>query len=343
MVLAVDHFNRPWDRGRPEAVLINLDRAFEMLLKTAILRKGGKIRERRAKQTIGFDHCVRKCLSDAQVQCLTREQALTMQVINSLRDAAQHYILEISEQELYLHTQAGVTLFRDLLKDVFGKNLADYLPDRVLPVSTSPPKDINVMLRDQVEEIRQLVAPHSRKWTEARGRIRSLAIMEAAVNGNSVQPSDAELNSVLRKAAAGERWDRLFPGVAKLRLDTEGSGISFNIRITKAEGIPIRLVKEGEEATGVVAVRRVNELDFYSLGLNQVAEKINLTGPKALAVIRQLKLQEDEEYFRVITIGSSRFRRYSYKAVQRIREELPKLNLEEVWSIHRPKARKLRT
>ncbi len=115
------------------------------------------------------------------------------------------------------------------------------------------------------------------------------------------------------------------------------------LELPRPEGIPIRLVKEGEEATGVVAVRRVNELDFYSLGLNQVAEKINLTGPKALAVIRQLKLQEDEEYFRVITIGSSRFRRYSYKAVQRIREELPKLNLEEVWSIHRPKARKLRT
>ena len=29
LVLAVDHFNRAWDRGRTEAVLILLDRAFE--------------------------------------------------------------------------------------------------------------------------------------------------------------------------------------------------------------------------------------------------------------------------------------------------------------------------
>ena len=103
LVLAVEYFNRPWDCARAETVLICLDRSFEMLLKAAILHKGGRIRERKAKQTIGFAHCVRKCLSDAGVACLSREQALAMQIINSLRDAAQHYLLEITEEELYLH------------------------------------------------------------------------------------------------------------------------------------------------------------------------------------------------------------------------------------------------
>ena len=45
LVLAIEHFNRPWDRGRHEAVLILLDRAFELLLKSLILHQGGKIRE----------------------------------------------------------------------------------------------------------------------------------------------------------------------------------------------------------------------------------------------------------------------------------------------------------
>lgn len=342
LLLSVDHFNRPWDRGRPEAVLINLDHGFEMLLKAAILHRGGRIREQRAKQTIGFDHCVRKCLSDAQVQCLAREQALTLQIINSLRDAAQHYILEISEQELYLHTQAGVTLFRDLLSSVFGLSLAEYLPERVLPVSTSPPQDINILVRDQVEEIRRLLAPHSRKWTEARGKIRSLAILEAAVNGNTIQPSDPELNAVLRKIASGERWDRLFPGVARLRLDTEGSGPTFSIRITKAEGIPIRLVREDEEATGVVAIRRVNELGFYSLGLNQLAERVGLSGPKTLAVVDHLSLQADEEYFKELQIGKSKFKRYSQKALQRIRNEIPNLDIDDVWRTHKQTRRPAR-
>ncbi len=45
LVLSIEHFNRPWDRGRTEAVLILLDRSFELLLKSIILHKGGKIRE----------------------------------------------------------------------------------------------------------------------------------------------------------------------------------------------------------------------------------------------------------------------------------------------------------
>jgi hypothetical protein len=36
-----------------------------MLLKAAIVDRGGRIAERRGKQTIGFDHCVRKSLTDA--------------------------------------------------------------------------------------------------------------------------------------------------------------------------------------------------------------------------------------------------------------------------------------
>jgi hypothetical protein len=39
LVLAVDHFNRAWDRGRTEAVLILLDRAFELLLKAIIVHR----------------------------------------------------------------------------------------------------------------------------------------------------------------------------------------------------------------------------------------------------------------------------------------------------------------
>lgn len=55
LILTIEHFNRPWDRSRVEAVLILLDHSFEMLLKAAILHSGGRIRWSRAKETIGFD------------------------------------------------------------------------------------------------------------------------------------------------------------------------------------------------------------------------------------------------------------------------------------------------
>ena len=88
LVLSIEHFNRPWNRGRTEAVLILLDHSFEMLLKAAIRHRGGKMRKTRAKQTIGFEACVRKGLTNANLKFLTDEQALTLQTINGLRDAA---------------------------------------------------------------------------------------------------------------------------------------------------------------------------------------------------------------------------------------------------------------
>lgn len=55
LILSTELFNRPWDRGRVDAVLILLDHSFEMFLKAAVLHKGGQISEPRATQTLGFD------------------------------------------------------------------------------------------------------------------------------------------------------------------------------------------------------------------------------------------------------------------------------------------------
>jgi hypothetical protein len=168
LVLSVERFNCPWDRGRQEVMLLLLDRAFELLLKAAILHKGGRIREVGEKDSIGHEKCLRVCLSDKKVQCLTKEQALTIQVVNSLRDAAQHYMLEVSEQQLYIYAQAGVTLYSDLIAAVFNENLKDHIPERVLPVCTSPPKDLKSLVKAEFDDIKSLVAPRSRKARPGR-------------------------------------------------------------------------------------------------------------------------------------------------------------------------------
>src|SRR5262245_50718905 len=116
LIVSIDSFNSPWDRGRIESFLIMMDHSFEMFLKATILHRKGKIRDKGEINTIGFDACIRIGLSSPGVQFLTDEQALTLQALNSLRDAAQHYYLDISEEHLYLHAQSGLTLFRDLLE-----------------------------------------------------------------------------------------------------------------------------------------------------------------------------------------------------------------------------------
>lgn len=88
LMLGIESFNRPYDRGRADSVLRDLSHAFEMLMKAAILHRNGRIRERpSAQQTIGFDACVRKGVSAAQVKFLTEDQALAIQMLNALRDA----------------------------------------------------------------------------------------------------------------------------------------------------------------------------------------------------------------------------------------------------------------
>ncbi len=337
LVLSVEIFNRPHDRGRVTACLILLDHAFEMLLKAAIRQRGGRIRAPRAKETLGFDACVRVALSTGNVRFLSEEQALLLQSINSLRDAAQHYILDVSEGQLYMQAQAGLTLFRDILNAVFGKELAESLPERVLPLATRLPTDLEALFTSEVEEIRKLLKPGSRKQSLAMARLRPLAILDSAIRGEKGRLAGADLKRAKERLLKDRDWRAAFPGVSSVQMTASGVGPSIDLRLTKKEGTPVHLVPEGTPGASVVAVKRVNELDFYNLGFKQLARHVKLTGPKTLAVIRHLGLQDDADCFKVISIGSQKHKRYSQHAVTKIRKALPGLDLEQVWRDHGPR------
>ncbi|MGH9194446.1 MAG: DUF3644 domain-containing protein, partial [Acidimicrobiia bacterium] len=332
LVLSIELFNRPHDRGRVSGTLIHLDHGFEMLLKSAILHRGGRMREKRAKATIGFDACVRRSLSDGKIRFLTDEQALLLQTINGLRDAAQHHLLEISEGQLYVHVQSGVTLFRDLLKSVFDRDLALHLPKRVLPISSSVPTDLATLFDSEVAEIKKLLRPGRRRQIEAMARLRPLAILGATIQGEKTQPSDSDLRRIGKDLSKGTNWSEVFKGASAVEISTDGAGPSLSLRLSKKEGIPIQLVAEGTPGASVVAVKRVDELGFYNLGANQLAKKVGLTMPKAVAVVDYLGLRDDPDCYKEIKIGKSLFKRYSQKTVDAIKATLSKENADEIWA-----------
>jgi len=336
LVLSIDHFNRPWDRGRTEAVLILMDHSFEMLLKAAIRHKNGKIRKQREKQTIGFEACVRKSLTDASLKFLSEEQALTLQTINGQRDAAQHYLVDMSEHQLYFYAQAGVTLFRDIHDAVFEEKLVLELPERVLPISTTAPRDLTTLFDQEVEEIKALLAPGTRKKMNAVAKARSLAVLESAVSGDYEQPSDGELKKVCKRLSDGDAWADVFPGVAAINISAEGEGPTLCLRLTKREGVPVTLLKEGQGAGAAVALKRVSELDFYSLTPTQLAKKVGLTSPKSRALVDYLNLRESDDYFKEFEI-SGQHPRYSPKAISAMTAALQTVSIEEVWQLHKQK------
>ena len=333
LVLGIELFNRPREDSRVEGVLIHADRAFELLLKSVIRHRGGAIREPGDPNTIGFRACVNKCLSDAALKCLNNDQAITLHALNGWRGAAQHYIVIVSEQQLYLACQAAVTLFNDLLGAVFGESLRDYVPDRVLPVSTSPPRDLDLFLDDDMSAIKTLLRPGSRQMDVARARLRPIAILEGATLAREVPPSDEELDRLLGDLRVGRAWREVFPGVAHLQLATEGSGLTYSLRLSKSEGFPVKLVNEAESEGNVVAVRKVSELGFYSLGFADVASHLAdlVTRNKLLAVIEHLKLQEDEDCFKVLVVGHLPHKLYSQEALKRLRAELSSLDIDAIW------------
>jgi hypothetical protein len=330
LTLSIEHFNRPWDCDRPEVVLILLDHAFELLLKASILHRSGTIRKPQAKQTIGFEECVRKCLTGKR-KFLTDEQVLLLQSINSLRDAAQHHLVDISEQHLYIQAQAGLTLFRTTLADVFADNLRVHLPPRVLPLSIYPPLDLITLFEREVQEIEQLLQPGKRRGIEALAKLRGLAIVDGAMRGEKLQPTDIELRRLGDEIRAKRPWELVFPGVASINITGLGYGPSIDLHVTKNEGLAVHLVPEGTPGAATLAVKRVDELGFYNLGRDQLANKVGLSGPRTTAIIRFLRLQDDPECFKEFTIGKSKHQRYSQKAIAKLTKALAEHSIEDIW------------
>lgn len=327
-MLSIDHFNKPWGTGRAEAVLILLDHAFEMLLKGAIRHRGGAIRKPRDKFTLGFDACVRKAHTDGRVRFLNHEQVLTLQAINGQRDAAQHYLVDLSEHQLYFYAQAGVTLFRDIHDNVFPTPLIIDLPERVLPVSTTAPRDLAALFDKEIREIRELLIPGKRRRLDAIAKVRSLAVLEGAVNGDYEQPSAGVLSKLCDRIINEPDWNAVFPGVSSINISSQGEGFSIQLRLCKKEGVPVQIVKSGE-GTGVLAIQKVDNLGFYSLGFDEVQKKLSMGRHEVLSLIWKLSIQDDPACFKVFKIGGSKHKRYSPKAVEKIRNGASSLDLRE--------------
>ena len=280
LVLSIELFNRPHDRGRVSSTLIQLDQGFEILMKAAILQRGGKIRDRRAKETIGFDACVRRSLSDGKIKYLSENQALVLQTINGLRDAAQHHLLYIAEGQLYLHVQSGVTLFRDLLQSVFDQQLTAHLPDRVLPVSTLPPTDLETLFDSEVAEIKELLRPGKRRQIEALVRLRPLAILDGTIQGEKGQPSDSDLRRLGNAVTDGNSWDNIFKGVA---------AIDFTARATGPGSFPAAL--EERRYSDPACPRRYARCRCRS---REARRRIGVLQPRGKAVSRKTRSDDAE-------------------------------------------------
>ena len=260
LILSAEHFNRPYDRGRPVAALLLLGHALEMLFKAAIVQRGAKITKPDRNQKLSLRECQGKATSQEEITFISVDQADSVRILSDLRDAAQHYLFDLSEQHLYVQVQAGFTLYRDIYESVFNRDLNVHLPERVLPISTKAPADIEAAFAAEAEEVRQLLRPGNRRRVTARAKLRGLAIVEGAIRGDDSRPSDRQLEGYLDAMVGGKEWEEVFPGVATMELTATGSGPSLDLRITKRDRLPINLVSADTPGSSPIAFKKLDSL-----------------------------------------------------------------------------------
>ena len=99
-------------------------------------------------------------------------------------------------------------------------------------------------------------------------------------------------------------------------------------------------VPEGTPEATLMAVKRVNELDFYSMNHTQLAANIDITMPQLTAYICLFGLKDDERCSKEFAIGKMRLRRYSPLAIERVREAMVDETPHDTWRRYRSELKK---
>ena len=141
--------------------MLSFQHAFEMLLKAILDAKKVSVFDKKSQRSISLESAIRLCQQLDGVK-LSDEEAGTIRVLDSLRDAEQHWHIVVDEGLLYLDVRAGVTLFDALLTRAFGERLADHLPIRVLPISAEPPRSLDLLVDREFQRIADLLKPGRR-------------------------------------------------------------------------------------------------------------------------------------------------------------------------------------
>lgn len=329
-------FNSFHEDGRLTTTLLHLQHASEMLLKASLVQKRIGVFDKKKGTSIGFQKCV-NLASQANTCRLSPSEAGTLRAIDSLRDAEQHWFIVVEEELLYLHVRALVTVFDEVLHRVFEERLADHLPLRVLPVSTLPPRDLNLLIDSEYHQITDLLQPGRRRRDEARGRIRTLLAMEAHV-AEEVAVSEKDIDRIERAIKLEQAWPDVFPRLTSLQAQHTGEGVEMTVRFSKRDGAPVRFIA-ADDPEEAAAVREVDLQKKYRYSLTELAHQVGLTPPRSKALREHLGIDDDRQCLHVFVFGKTKLPRYSDRTIQLMRDALDKVDMDAVWDEKRRRGR----
>jgi hypothetical protein len=329
----VGTFNGIDDDGRQGAVLRDMQHALEMLLKAALREKRVRVFDKKTGRSIGFEKCLKLA---SEHLGLTEEQLGLLRAIDALRDDEQHWLAELSEGLLYIHARGAITLFDEILESVFGERLASHLPERVLPISTKPVTDVAILIDEQYAQVKDLLKPRKRRRTEARALLRGLLALEGHVS-EDIEVSEKDVNRVEKAIRQGEKLPQVFPRLTSVGTAFDGEGPIVKVRFVKRGGAPVTYIP-ADDPREAAAVREVDLQRKYYLSKRDLAERLDMTLPRSMALRRHLGIDEDEDCVHVFQFDSLTHYRYSDNALRKMKQAIDEgLDMDAVWNEQRPR------
>jgi len=328
-------FNGLDDDGRVTEVLLRMQHSFEMLMKAALNQRGVTVFDKKSGKSIGLDKALNLAQNDSKMK-LTDNEAGLIRALDAMRDEEQHWYTTVDEGLLYMHIRAGVTLFDDLLDRAFGERLGNHIPRRVLPIGAEPPKDFQLLVDEEFDRIRELLKPKRRMGVYAKARIRTLLAMEAHSDPDTLV-SDKDVDRVMQGITEGKTREQVFPKLVGVAADITGEGVGLEVRFVKDGGLPITFVKDGVDAS---AIRVVDLQKKFYMSATELATKLGVTPPRAIALRRHVGAESNENMSHEFKMGKMRYVQYSDNAFVAMRSALSDLDMGAVWAAHRPTSKK---
>lgn len=313
--VGLEAFNGFSEEGRVTTVLLHLQHACEMLLKAALVQRKVNLIDGDRGHACGF----KKCLNLARQHCgFTEGQAGIFRAVDSMRDGEQHWLITVPEDALFLHARGLVTTFDEVLEREFGERLADHLPTRVLPVSTMPEANFDVLIDRECTVIKELLSPGRRARDDARGRIRTLLAMEAHV-AEEVEVSERDITRTEKALKAGKDWRDVFPRLTTITTEIVGTQVELKVHFTKKQGIAVRRIAADDPAEAA-AVREVDLRKKFRYTRAELAQHLGINGNDAKRLRDQLGIEADPALCHVFEFGSQKHPCFSDQALIRMRE-----------------------
>lgn len=320
-------FNGYDESGRVTMVLMLSQHACEMLLKAVLVQGKGRVFDKDTGRAISFERCLGLCTAHHQ---LNAEEAGIMRAIDAQRNASQHWFVYVSEDLLYMQLRALITAFDGFLKRKLDVALHEYIPPRVLPISSTPPGDFEFLVDKEFNYVSELLQPGRRARDEARARIRSLLAMEAIVT-DVVEISERDIDRIEKAMRGGAELTAVFPRLATVGTTTEGEGVNLVVHFTKRQGAPVHYIG-GDDPAAAAAVREIDLRKKFHMQRTELAQKIGLSAPKAKVLREHLDIDDNPTFCHVFEFGSQKIPCFSDNALRRMQEALPEIDMADLWA-----------